>query len=97
MTPPDPTPVADPTPTPAPTRPWPATRRDDVVDTLHGVAVPDPGVSDLAPLEVPLTEQFRVSAIAFGWDPGPQQMLFELHAQMVSSKSSASERKRCRF
>ena len=42
MTPPDPTPVADPTPTPAPTRPWPATRRDDVVDTLHGVAVPDP-------------------------------------------------------
>lgn len=50
------------------------------VASRQGVAVPDPGVSDLAPLEVPLAEQFHVSAIAFGWDPGPQQMLFELHA-----------------
>ncbi len=50
------------------------------VASRHGVALPDPAAADLAPLDVPLTEQFRVSAIAFGWDPGPQQMLFELHA-----------------
>jgi prolyl oligopeptidase len=43
-TPPDPAvqlppPVEEP---PAVTKPFPATRRDDIVDTLHGVAVADP-------------------------------------------------------
>ncbi|MEZ4366651.1 MAG: hypothetical protein R2939_10235 [Kofleriaceae bacterium] len=32
--------VSDATPTPP--RPWPATRREAIVDTLHGVAVADP-------------------------------------------------------
>lgn len=43
--------------------------------------VPEAGPVDLGPLEVPLVEEFRVGAIAFGWDPGAHQMLFELHAQ----------------
>ncbi len=29
-------------PTPEPTHPWPATRKADVVDTIHGVAIHDP-------------------------------------------------------
>jgi prolyl oligopeptidase len=37
-----PEPEVDPPPPPAPARPYPATRRDAVVDTLHGVAVADP-------------------------------------------------------
>jgi uncharacterized repeat protein (TIGR03847 family) len=41
--------------------------------------VPEPGPPDLDPLEVPLVEEFRVGAIAFGWDPATEQMLFELH------------------
>jgi protease II len=35
-------PVEPTRPPAAPTSRWPATRRDDVVDTLHGVAIPDP-------------------------------------------------------
>jgi uncharacterized repeat protein (TIGR03847 family) len=44
------------------------------------VEVPEPGPPDLDPLDVPLTEEFRVGSIAFGWDPATDQMLFELHA-----------------
>jgi prolyl oligopeptidase len=41
--PPDPTPPPEPTPVVArPQRPWPDTRREDIVDTLHGVKVADP-------------------------------------------------------
>jgi uncharacterized repeat protein (TIGR03847 family) len=43
--------------------------------------VPEPGPVDLDALEVPLVEEFRVGAIAFGWDPATDQMLFELHGQ----------------
>lgn len=35
---------------------------------------------DLDPLELPLTEEFAVAAIAFGWDPSTERMLFELHS-----------------
>ncbi len=41
--------------------------------------VPEAGPADTDPLEVPLVEEFRVAAIAFGWDPAHDQMLFELH------------------
>lgn len=51
----------------------------DVAERL-GVEVPEPGSPDLDPLELPLVEEFRVGAIAFGWDPATDQMLFELHA-----------------
>lgn len=46
----------------------------------HGLSVPDPGQVDTDPLEVPLVEEFRVGAIAYGWDTAEQQMLLELHA-----------------
>ncbi|MCU0263700.1 MAG: DUF3090 family protein [Candidatus Nanopelagicales bacterium] len=52
----------------------------DVAQRL-GLEVPEPGPADLDPLEVPLVEEFRVGAIAFGWDPATEQMLFELHGQ----------------
>jgi uncharacterized repeat protein (TIGR03847 family) len=51
----------------------------DVHDTFD-VVVPEAGPVDLDPLELPLVEEFRVAAIAFGWDPGTERMLFELHA-----------------
>ena len=49
------------------------------IGARFSVLVPEPGPSDLAPLEVPLVEEFRVGAIAFGWDPMVDRMLFELH------------------
>jgi uncharacterized repeat protein (TIGR03847 family) len=49
------------------------------VGQRFGVVVPESGPPDLDPLDVPLVEEFRVGAIAFGWDPATDQMLFELH------------------
>lgn len=49
------------------------------VAASFGTDVPEPGRVDLDPLELPLAEEFRVAAIAFGWDPIAEQMLFELH------------------
>lgn len=51
----------------------------DDVGRRFAVTIPEPGSPDVDPLELPLVEEFRVGAIAFGWDPGAQQMLFELH------------------
>jgi uncharacterized repeat protein (TIGR03847 family) len=66
-----------------------ADRLTDVLDDIRerfGLAVPEPGPPDLDPLEVPLTEEFRVGAIAFGWDPNEQQMLFELHGSTAEAE-----------
>ena len=52
----------------------------DVCQRLE-IEAPEPGPPDVDPLEVPLVEEFRVGAIAFGWDPSSDQMLFELHGQ----------------
>lgn len=49
------------------------------VSQAFGIEVPTEGDADLDPLELPLAEEFRVAAIAFGWDPMSEQMLFELH------------------
>lgn len=49
------------------------------VATRFQFEVPEPGPVDVDPLDVPLVEEFRVAAIAFGWDPAHDQMLFELH------------------
>jgi uncharacterized repeat protein (TIGR03847 family) len=59
-----------------------AERLGDVLADIaekYGLEVPAPGPADLDPLELPLAEEFRVAAIAFGWDPEAAQMLFELH------------------
>ena len=50
------------------------------ISARFGVEVPEAGPADLEPLELPLAEEFRVGAIAFGWDPMVDRMLFELHA-----------------
>ncbi len=46
-----------------------------------GIPVPPAGPADLEPLDVPLLDEFRVGAIAFGWDPADDLMLFEFHGQ----------------
>jgi uncharacterized repeat protein (TIGR03847 family) len=60
-----------------------ADRLDELVADVarrYAFEVPEAGAPDLEPLEVPLVEEFRVGAIAFGWDPTDDRMLFELHA-----------------
>lgn len=70
---------------------------DRLADVLVDVAerfdleIPDPGPLDLDALDVPLMEEFRVGAIAFGWDPGADQMLFELHATTGDSEVDPTE------
>jgi len=54
--------------------------------TRLSLEVPTPGPTDLDPLEVPLVEEFRVGAIAFGWDPAQDRMLFELHASAADGE-----------
>jgi uncharacterized repeat protein (TIGR03847 family) len=49
------------------------------VGSRFDLAIPEPGPPDLDPLELPLVEEFRVGAIAFGWDPAHGQVLLELH------------------
>ena len=39
-----------------------------------------PELADSAPLDVPLTEEFRVGAMALGWDDSVQQVVIEAHA-----------------
>lgn len=59
-----------------------ADRLEELVDDVarrFELAVPSAGAPDLDPLDVPLVEEFRVGAIAFGWDPAAGQMLLELH------------------
>ncbi len=59
-----------------------ADRLGDVLTDIaerFSVTVPDAAPTDLDPLELPLVEEFRVGAIAFGWDPLIERMLFELH------------------
>lgn len=60
-----------------------ADRLEELVADLarrYDLVVPTAGPPDLDPLEVPLVEEFRIGAIAFGWDPTDDRMLFELHA-----------------
>ncbi len=62
----------------------------DVGERL-AIEVPEPGPADADPLEVPLVEEFRVGAIAFGWDPSSDQMLFELHGQTADDDVDPTE------
>lgn len=61
------------------------------VGERFSVEIPAVGPLDLDPLEVPLAEEFRVGAIAFGWDPMAEQMLFELHATSGDSDLDPTE------
>lgn len=66
---------------------------DLIVDVAQrlGLDVPEPGPVDLDALDVPLVEEFRVGAIAFGWDPATDQMLFELHGQTTDEDVDPTE------
>jgi uncharacterized repeat protein (TIGR03847 family) len=55
------------------------------VETLLGevrrtAAVPTNGDEDVAPLDVPLEEEFRVGTLALGWDPEDELVVLEAQA-----------------
>jgi uncharacterized repeat protein (TIGR03847 family) len=71
-----------------------ADRLEDLIADVGqrlGLEIPEAGALDLDPLEVPLVEEFRVGAIAFGWDPATDQMLFELHGQSTDEELDPTE------
>ena len=39
-----------------------------------------PGIGDSAPLDVPIVEEFRVGAMALGWDEATRRVVIEAHA-----------------
>ncbi len=55
---------------------------DEVRDTRSpDVPIPDSGSgSDSQPLDVPLVEEFRVGAMALGWDEATSRVVVEAHA-----------------
>lgn len=55
------------------------------------IPVPEPGPTDLDPLDVPLLEEFRVGAIAFGWDPAHDQLMFEFHGASPDDEVDPTE------
>lgn len=61
-----------------------AERLGELLDELRqrGVtaAADPPGEEDTAPLDSPVEEEFRVAALALGWDPEPGQVVIEAQA-----------------
>jgi uncharacterized repeat protein (TIGR03847 family) len=63
-----------------------AERVDQVLDEARdqrGAAIPERGVSastDTDPLELPIVEEFRVGALALGWDETAEEIVVEAHA-----------------
>lgn len=55
---------------------------DEVRDTRNPrVPIPDDGdVTDSDPLDMPIIEEFRVGAMALGWDDSSDQVVVEAHA-----------------
>jgi uncharacterized repeat protein (TIGR03847 family) len=71
-----------------------AERLGELLDELgrRGVAVEapaPPGEPDAAPLESPVDEEFRVAAIALGWDPEREMVVLEAQAQGGSDTTDA--------
>jgi uncharacterized repeat protein (TIGR03847 family) len=65
-----------------------AERVDDLLDEVSGTrAEPDEipegvpaGLLDSGPLDAPIVEEFRVGAMALGWDDATRQVVVEAHA-----------------
>ena len=65
-----------------------AERVDDLLDEVQSTrdaSVPDRGVAasvDVDPLDVPIVEEYRVGAMALGWDDASARVVLEFHAVM---------------
>jgi uncharacterized repeat protein (TIGR03847 family) len=65
-----------------------AERIDQLLDEVRGSRAPEDAIpakapvelADDAPLDVPLDEEFRVGAMALGWDEGNNLVVIEAHA-----------------
>jgi uncharacterized repeat protein (TIGR03847 family) len=62
-----------------------AERVDELLDQVAstGASVPSVAPADLAdtaPLDVPLVEEFRIGAMALGWDESSDRIVVEVHA-----------------
>ncbi len=53
---------------------------DEVGRSDEEVVSAQPAPEDLEPLEVPVTEAFRVGAFGIGWDTGSRRVVIEIHA-----------------
>ena len=63
-------------------------RRREGADSDVPVSVPE-SVTDLAPLDTPLLEDFRVGTIGLAWEPETRQVIIE--AQAVSGEGEAAD------
>lgn len=60
-----------------------AERVDELLDEVEDPGVPAtaPGdLADSAPLDAPIVEEFRVGAMALGWDQASRRVVIEVHA-----------------
>ncbi|TXH45188.1 MAG: DUF3090 family protein [Actinobacteria bacterium] len=53
---------------------------DEVGRSDAAAAAAEPGAEDLDPLEMPISEAFRVGAFGMGWDTGSHRVVLEIHA-----------------
>lgn len=61
-----------------------AERIDEVIDEAEqdrGVSASEYGQSDLDPLDAPITEEFRATSLALGWDETAGCVVVEAHAE----------------
>src|SRR3954471_16613564 len=49
-------------------------------DEVEIPAVPPPTLDDMAPLDTPLMEEFRVGTLALAWDADANRVVIEAHA-----------------
>lgn len=58
-------------------------RVDQLLDEVGDEGIPasaPPDLADSAPLDAPIVEEFRVGAMALGWDQASRRVVIELHA-----------------
>lgn len=73
-----------------------ALRVGQVLDELElrgegGAVAPDRPPKDLAPLDLPLDEEFRVGAMTIGWDAGNARLLIQLFSMDVDDAELIGE------
>ena len=66
-----------------------AERVDQLLDEAvrsNGVSIDGVDALDMDPLAMPLMEEFRVGAMALGWDAGRERIIVEAHAQVEDDR-----------